>query len=176
MNKYDSCGHGGGFDAEDAKQRICYIDKGCVVMGYHIIDADEDTGEVVENFYTDAAGEKLEGIPELVTCPDLSAFAGCGGSGGGSLTEQEIIDLIKDLDKYCPECFTKDSINELIKIFMNDNSCECLSIEDVIDIIIKAVDTNNKEIVLHMIKAIVVHPDAVDVQDAFGAHQYTALP
>jgi len=49
-------------------------------MGYHVIDADENTGEILTDIYTDAKGEVLSEMPEIVTCPDISAFAGCNQS------------------------------------------------------------------------------------------------
>lgn len=201
MNEYDSCGLNGSFKAEDTKQRICYIHEGCVVMGYHEIDADEDTGEILTDIYLDALGEVLPEKPELVECPELAAFVGCGGGAGGgggdTLTEDEIIELIEKMDKYCPECFTKDDITSLIKNFFIDNGCECITKEDVADLIKQYFIDNgcecmtaeqiikimNQEIkdnaygtIDNIINSLVNSPITIDIEDAFGTHQFTALP
>jgi hypothetical protein len=72
--------------------------------------------------------------------------------------------------------FSKDEINDLIETYLSDHNCECLTKEDVLDIIIKAIDANTSDINGHIMKAIAANPNVVDVQDSFGVHLYYAIP
>lgn len=93
-----------------------------------------------------------------------------------TLTPKEVITIMEESGLLCKECFTKDGIYDMIKQFLSSNGCECLSTDEIVKIIIQAIEANQDEVVLTIIKAIHSHSDAVKVEDAFGAHLFHAIP